>query len=48
MSHSIPRRIRKGASSSFAAAISSPCRRTSSGVSPLTAPTAGVWSQIAR
>ena len=30
MSHSIPRRIRNGASSSFAAAISSPWRRTSS------------------
>ena len=40
MSHSLPRRIRNGASRSFAAAISSPCRRMSSPSSPGTARTA--------
>src|SRR3954471_4580014 len=48
MSHSLPRRTRNGASSSFASAISSPWRRTSSAVRPVTAPTETVWSQIAR
>ena len=47
MSHSIPRRMRNGASASLAAAISCACRRTSRAVSPRTAPTAGVWSQMA-
>ena len=48
MSHSLPRRIRNGASTSFAAAISSAWRRRSSASSPGTTRTLRVWSQIAR
>ena len=47
MSHSAPRRMRNGASTSFAAAISSACRRSASASSPGTTVTFGVWSQIA-
>ena len=43
-----PRRTRNGASCSFAAAISSACRRSASASSPGTTRTFGVWSQIAR
>ena len=48
MSTSAPRRIRNGATSSFAAAISSAWRRSASASRPGTTRTFGVWSQIAR
>ena len=48
MSHSTPRSTRKGATSSFTLAISSPWRRRSSVPRPGTTRTFGVWSQIAR